>query len=154
MKRKITIKGRTGLFDIPSFVVVENDVLNIIVDIPDEIRVYKYRLVIRHGNLKKTFTLYKGMTAMLEPDWLNANNENLEFAFALLDDRDRVIKDDYQIEPLKMETLEGDFKFSAQVQALMKWQEEHGKKLAELEARFSTYENSGVNLSLVDEEEN
>jgi hypothetical protein len=148
MKRKITLKGRVGMFDIPTFSIADNDLLTIEVDIPKEIRLHKYRLIVKHGDLVRTLSLYKGMTAVLEPDWLLANNENVEFALALLNEKDRVVKDDYQIEPLKMETNAGNFTFSAQVQKLISWQEEHGKKLAELESRFDEYENNGVNLTV------
>jgi hypothetical protein len=151
MKRKITLKGRVGMFDVPTFSISDNDLLTIDVEIPKEIRLCKYRLCVRHGALKKIFTLYKGMSVALEPDWLKANQENLEFSLALLNDKDKVVKDDYQIEPLKMETQEGNFIFSARVQALIDWQKQHERKLEELERRFSQYEHSGVTIDVIDD---
>lgn len=148
MKRKLIIKGRAGLFDIPSFIVAENDLLKIVVDMPNEVKAEKYRLIIRHGDLQKTYVMHKGMTVAIEPDWLKANAENIDFALAFLNERDEVIKDDYQIEPLKMQTLGGNFQFSAQVQELMAWQEEHGERLKELEREFKIYKNNGVDLTV------
>jgi hypothetical protein len=38
------------------------------------------------------------------------------------------------------------------VQAILKWQEQHGQELAELKARFDKYEQNGINIDVVTEE--
>jgi hypothetical protein len=147
MIRTLTLKGRQGRFDEPTFILSENQSLKISVVAKDEPLLNKYKLTARHGNLVKTFTLSKEMVATFPPEWLSSNAENIEFSLALLDNKERIVlKDDFEIEPLKIVNLDGNFTFSAEVQRLIAWQEEHGKALEELKKRFDQYENNGVNL--------
>ena len=147
MIRTLTLKGRQGRFDEPTFILSENQSLKISVVAKDEPLLNKYKLTARHGNLVKTFTLSKEMVATFPPEWLSANAENIEFSLALLDNKERIVlKDDFEIEPLKIVNLDGNFTFSAEVQRLIAWQEEHGKALEELKKRFDHYENNGVSL--------
>ena len=147
MIRTLTIKGRQGRFDEPTFILSENQSLKISVVAKDEPTLNKFKLTVRHGNMQKTFTLSKDMVAVLSPEWLNANTENLEFSLAFLDMKESIVlKDDYEIEPLKIQNIDGNFTFSAEVQRLIAWQEQHGKDLEELMTRFDRYESNGVNL--------
>ena len=147
MIRTLTIKGRQGRFDEPTFILSENQSLKISVVAKDEPTLNKFKLTVRHGNMQKTFTLSKDMVAVLSPEWLNANTENLEFSLAFLDMKESIVlKDDYEIEPLKIQNIDGNFTFSAEVQRLSAWQEQHGKDLEELMTRFDRYESNGVNL--------
>ena len=57
-----------------------------------------------------------------------------------------VIKDDYQIEPLKLETVNGNFTFTAVLQDLVSRQEEQDKRLLCLEERLKQFEDEGVPL--------
>ena len=58
MKRTITLTGRTGRLDVPSFTLAENETLTVTFNIVNEIRVGRYIVVVRHGSaLKKTFAL-------------------------------------------------------------------------------------------------
>lgn len=149
MIRTLTIKDRTGLFDIPSFILTETESLTIRFIFPGELRVGKYRVVVRHGRLKKTFTLEKTGAIDLPADWLNQNAENLEFSLVFLNATETaVVKDDYQIEPLKLETLDGNFKFSAMVQQLVDKQAEQAQKIEELLNKLKTFEDAGVPLPL------
>ena len=147
MIRTLTIKGRQGRFDEPTFILSENQSLKISVVAKDEPTLNKFKLTVRHGNMQKTFTLSKDMVAVLTPEWLYANTENLEFSLAFLDMKESIVlKDDYEIEPLKIQNIDGNFTFSAEVQRLIAWQEQHGKDLEELMTRFDRYESNGVNL--------
>ena len=147
MIRTLTIKGRQGRFDEPTFILSENQSLKISVVAKDEPTLNKFKLTVRHGNMQKTFTLSKDMVAVLSPEWLYANTENLEFSLAFLDMKESIVlKDDYEIEPLKIQNIDGNFTFSAEVQRLIAWQEQHGKDLEELMTRFDRYESNGVNL--------
>lgn len=147
MTRVLKIKGRTGLFDTPSFIVTENESLKISLEFTDEIRIERFRLIVRHGDLKKTFTLSKNEGIELSPEWLKRNAENLDFSLVLLNlTESAIIKDDYQIEPLKLETADGNFTFAAMVQRMTEKQEEHEKKLYSLEERLKEFEEDGVPL--------
>lgn len=146
MTRTLKLKGRTGLFDVPSFIVTENEVLKIRIQ-SDEPRKGRFRLTIRHGNLKRTYTLSKGETIELSPEWLKKNAENLDFSLAFLDPAETyVVKDDYQIEPLKMETLDGNFTFTAQLQEILRRQDEQEEKITALAEKLAEFETNGVEL--------
>lgn len=147
MERKITIKGRTGIFDFPSFLLSENESLKIKLDLTDEFRVGRFRFVVRHGEQKKTFTLAKDEPIELLPEWLKQSGENLEFSLVFLNETaTAVLKDDYEIEPLKMETIDGNFAFTAQVQEFIAKQKQQDERLAALEKRVEEYETNGVEL--------
>ena len=116
MIRVLNIKGREGRFDEPSFIISENEHLIIKVVIADERRTNRFRLVVKHGNLKKTVTLAKNESVEFSPEWLKANAENLDFSLMYLNSSESaVIKDDYHIEPLKLQTIEGNFIFACKL---------------------------------------
>ena len=152
MTRILKMKGRTGLFDTPSFIVTENESLKIKLVFEDEMRIGRIRLIVRHGARKKTFTLFKNEEIELPSEWLKESGENLDFSLALLDATESaVIKDDYQIEPLKIERIGGNFEFVAIVQALVAKQAEQDARMDELEKRISEFEESGVPLACSEE---
>ena len=147
MERKLIVKGRTGRFDVPSFILSENDDLQISVEIENEIRVGRYRLVVKHGTGKKMFVLSSGKEIELHSEWLKQSAENVEFSLVLLNATETaVIKDDYQIEPLKIETVGGNFVFSSVLQEIITRQEEQEKRLAEMQEKLQQFEESGVPL--------
>ena len=149
MKRTLTIKGRTGLFDIPSFIISENQNLKIAIKFATPMRAERYKLVVKHGDLLKTYGVVYDNAITIPAEWIKQNNENLEFSLVFLDEKGiRVIKDDFEIEPLLVEHLEGNFTFTAMVQQLITWQKEHGAKLDTLEKRYNAYESNGVTLDL------
>lgn len=152
MIRTITIKGRTGLFDVPSFLLSENDDLKIKFDFKDELRVGRFRVVVRHGEEKQVFTLAKAEPIELRAEWLKNSSENVEFSLVMLNATETaVIKDDYQIEPLKLETVDGNFTFSGLVQKLVERQEEQERALSLLTKRVEEYETNGIELAFEDE---
>lgn len=152
MTRVLTIKGRTGLFDIPSFILAENESLKIKLLFVDEIRVRSFRLTVRHGTHISTFILSRREIVELSPELLKESGENLDFSLALLDATgSAVIKDDYQIEPLKIEKVGGNFEFVAVVQELVAKQAEQDARMDELEKRISEFEESGVPLACSEE---
>ena len=152
MIRTITIKGRTGLFDVPSFLLSENDDLKIKFDFKDELRVGRFRVVVRHGEEKQVFTLAKTEPIELRAEWLKNSPENVEFSLVLLNATETaVIKDDYQIEPLKLETVDGNFTFSGLVQKLVERQDAQERALSLLAKRVEEYETNGIELAFEDE---
>lgn len=147
MTRILKIKGREGLFDTPSFLLAENENLKIKCDLSDEIRVGRFRLVVRHGEWRKVFSLAKSDTIELSSDWLKQSAENLNFSLVFLNATESaVIKDDYQIEPLKIETLDGNFTFTATVQEILSRLDAQDGRMAGLEEKLKEYEDNGVPL--------
>lgn len=154
MERTITITGRTGLFDIPSFLFSENEDLSIRFDFKNEIRFKRFRVVVKHGAQKYAFTLAKREAIKLPAEWLKLSEENLEFSLLLLNDKETaVIKSDYQIEPLKMEKIDGNFSFTATVQDIYARLDKMGadlsttnERMAKAEAKLKEFEDEGVPL--------
>ena len=154
MERILKIKGRAGLFDTPSFLMAENESLVIKCDFTDEIRRGRFRLVVRHGEKKQTFSLAKTDSVVISPEWMKQSLENLDFSLVLLNETESaVIKDDYQIEPLKLETVDGNFTFTAMVQEIIQRQDEQERRMAALEERLSAYDETGVPLTAETENE-
>ena len=147
MKRVLTVKDRTGTFDIPSFLMTENDSLQIKLEIKNELRLGRFRLVVRHGEQKKAFTLSQNETIELCSGWLSKSTENLEFSLVYLNVTETaVLKDDYMIEPLKMESITGNFAFTALLQEIEAQQNEQERRIVALEEKIKEYENEGVPL--------
>ena len=153
MNRTITIKDRVGLFDNPTFYVSENEDLTIYVKRADGKALKNYRMLVKHGNLTKTFTLFGEGAIDLKADWLNKNDENIEFELVLMDNAgvNVLSGESIEIEPLHIKQMQGSFEYSAMVQTIYKWQEQHGQELAELKARFNKYEQNGINIDVVAE---
>ncbi len=150
MKRTLNIKGRTGTYDAPSFLLSENEDLQIAFNFKDEIRVGRFRVVAKHGSAgKRTYTLKKGEAITLPAAWLKAGGtEHVELSLAFLNVAETaVVKSDYQIEPLKVESIDGDFAFTATVQELFTRQATQEEKLIALEKRVTEYETNGVELT-------
>ncbi|MBQ7912898.1 MAG: hypothetical protein IJ308_04020 [Clostridia bacterium] len=121
MKRTITIKGREGRFDEPSFLISDNESLTIKFSFPSEIRTRRYRVVIRHGAASKmTVTLGEERSVTLSPEWLKeGGTEPVEFSLVYLNaNATAVIKDDYLIEPLKIQRVDGNFAYTAVISDL------------------------------------
>lgn len=147
MKRVLTVKDRTGTFDIPSFLMTENDSLQIKLEIKNELRLGRFRLVVRHGEQKRAFTLSQDETIELCSGWLSKSTENLEFSLVYLNATETaVLKDDYMIEPLKMESINGNFAFTALLQEIETRQNEQERRIVALEEKIKEYENEGVPL--------
>ena len=87
MKRTLTIKGRTGLFDIPSFIISENQNLKIAIKFATPMRAERYKLVVKHGDLLKTYGVVYDNAITIPAEWIKQNNENLEFSLVFLDEK-------------------------------------------------------------------
>jgi hypothetical protein len=148
MERIITIKNGVGLFDSSTFYVSDNEDVKIYVKRADGKALKNYRMLVKHGELRKTFTLFGEGVIELKAKWLNKNNNNVEFELVLLDNVgvNTISSEIVEIEPLQIKELQGKFEYSALVQSLAKWQEQHGKRLDELEKRFASYECNGTIL--------
>ncbi len=152
MERTLTIKDRTGLFDVPSFILSQNESLKIKFIFKHEIRIGRFRVVVKLGQKYKTFTLAKTEPIELSYEDLKVCKDNVEFSLLLLDSNaTRVIKDDYNIEPLKIECVNGNFAFTAKVQALEARMEIFEKRLKVYEDKLNEFSTSGVSLVPMDD---
>lgn len=156
MKRTITIRGRTGRYDVPSFVLVQNEPLKLCFA-AEELTSGIYRAVITHGNAPKiNISLAVEKSVTLSPEWLaKGNTEPVQVVLQLLDPaQSKVIKNDFYIEPLTMiKDDEGGYEATAEmsVQAerisdLEKTVQEYGKKLEELQEKLKDYIDNGTEI--------
>ena len=67
------------MFDIPTFYVSENEDLTVYVKRADGKALKNYRMLVKHGALLKTFTLFGEGVIDLKAEWINKNTENIEF---------------------------------------------------------------------------
>lgn len=149
MERILTIKGSVGKFDVPYFAASDNEGVTVTLSTPEETRIGVYRLVIKHGNAEiLNKSIRSGQSIHLTSEWLKSGkNENIEFSLILVSqDGARVIKDNYKIEPLKIESVDGNFSFCSWVEAMAKRCEELDKRFLELKKRVEEYEKNGIEL--------
>lgn len=149
MERILTIKGSVGKFDVPYFVASDNEGITITLSTPEETRIGIYRLVIRHGNAEiLNKSIRSGQSIHLTSEWLKlGEDENVEFSLMFVSqDGARIIKDNYKIEPLKVESVNGNFSFCSWVDSIVKRCEELDKRFLELKKRVEEYEKNGIEL--------
>lgn len=152
MERTLTIKDRTGLFDVPSFILSQNEILRINFVFKHEIRIGRYRVVVKLGHCKKTFTLAKTEPIELSYEDIKECKDNIEFSIVLLNNTaTQVIKDDYNIEPLKIECVNGNFAFTAKVQALEAQMKSFENRLKVYEDKLNEFSTNGVSLVAMDD---
>lgn len=158
MKRTIIIRGRTGRYDVPSFVLVKNEPLKLCFA-AEELTSGIYRAIITHGNAPKiNISLAVEKSVTLSPEWLaKGNTEPVQVVLQLLDPaQSKVIKNDFYIEPLTMiKDDEGGFEATAEMSAqaerisdLEKTVQECGKKLEELQEKLKDYIDNGTEIFL------
>ena len=154
MKRTITIKGRTGVYDEPFFLLSQNEDLTISFNFQDEIHLRSFRAVVRHGIAgKRIYTIRKGEDITLPAEWLNAGGADfVEISLVLLNsDGTAVVKSDYAIEPLKVSSIDGDFEYTAQLQEILGKIDKQEERFKILEKRVQEYESNGVELTAENE---
>lgn len=116
MLRTINFTGKTGRFDVPSFLWTENENLIIKFDVKRYIQGI-FVCVVKHGKAKREFKLADDMEITLYPDWLKENGTApLEILLELRTlDMSRVIipngreNGGYFIEPLLVEYVDDSF---------------------------------------------
>ena len=116
MLRTINFTGKTGRFDVPSFLWTENENLTIKFDVKRYIQGV-FVCVVKHGKAKREFKLADDMEITLYPDWLKENETApLEILLELRTlDLSRVIvpsgreNGGYFIEPLLIEHVDDSF---------------------------------------------
>lgn len=136
MNRKLTIKGTTGRYDVPSFVWSENETLSITFDI-HETRVGRFYAVIRCGKRVMEISLAKYQTVEIPAEFIKSGgfeplNISLEFwnasgtAVIVPSDPKR---GGYFIEPLYFRRVE-------ETTTAMAWLQDVESKIAEINAKI------------------
>ena len=72
MLRTINFIGRTGRYDVPSFLWLENEELTIQINVETYMQ-GRFVCVVKHGNAKKTVCLNEDNTFTLPANWLKEN---------------------------------------------------------------------------------
>lgn len=164
MKRTITVIGRAGRLDVPSFPLSENEDLLVRFDIQNECKGARYYITVKHGAAKKqTFLLLQNKTLTLSAEWLRqGGTEPIEFSIEMKNYLGNVtIRNDYEIEPLVVVETDGAYYAKGAVQALearvaaleQALQKEIEVK-EEILAKFEDFADNGVNVKFTDEENN
>ena len=153
MKRVITINGREGRYDCPSFLLTENQSLTISVNAP-EARNGSYYLTYTQGEHKRTICLKGVHSVVLPAQWLLEGDDSpLLGVLELRDTMGVAVYNRYYIEPLEVVRTGGGIECYASVQRIEAENAELRAKLADmdkrfiaLEARVYEYENNGVEI--------
>lgn len=158
MIRTITIRGRTGRYDVPSFVLTQNEPLKLCFA-AEELTSGVYRAIITHGNAPKidvSLAVEKSVT--LSPEWLaKGNTEPVQVVLQLLDPaQSKVIKNDFYIEPLVVVSDgAGGYKAtaemtaqSARILAIERIVAAYGAKLESFEKQLKDYIDNGAEIFL------
>lgn len=160
MTRIITIQGKEGRFDVPSFVLSENEDLHITINAPIA-RNGVYYYIVNHGEYTRRICLKGIQTVVLPAEWLNKGGTSpLISELELRDKTGVVVYRKYDIEPLEirkaavgMEYISGVQKVETENAELRVAFEALKRRFDALEARVSGYETNGVELiPEVDEE--
>lgn len=147
MLRTLTVKGNLGTFDESTFLLAENESLRIRVNFADSVRVNRFRVVVRHGLAQEqVFTLRNGQTIDLSAQWLNdGGTEDVEFSLLYLNANETaVIKEDFVIEPLRVEKINGVFALAPFLRQILAVQEDMLARISNLEEKLQAYEDNGV----------
>ena len=141
MIRNIHFTGRTGCFDVPSFLLTDNEDLTLVFNV-QEYRQGKFVVVIKHGNARMTVHLTKEKRITLTADWLKENGAvPLEILLELRTvDLSRVIipnaneKGGFFIGPLLIEKIDDSFTAVGWLQKIESGMAEQASKIKELQS--------------------
>lgn len=171
MVRTINFVGRRGTYDLPTFLLTENEVLTLKFKGLD-VTLGRYVVTVRHGNQCKTYYLSTAMTVDVLPEWLAVNGDQpLEVFIELRDNTGTAVKIEsaktthdqmgFYVEPLKLEKVGESFSMVAWLQRLERLIAESNetmnkqfaqaeKDLSEIKTKLAEYEDNGVPLAFED----
>lgn len=138
MERKLIFTGKTGRWDVPSFVWTENENLRIVFD-TQETRVGRYYASIRCGKRLMEVSLGNAMTAEVGAEFIkNGEYEPLQVSleFRALSGSGVIVPSDpkrggYFVEPLRIERVE-------ESATAVAWLQELEEKISAINARVDT----------------
>ena len=120
MERTIEIKGRTGRFDVPSFLWTENENLLLRFKVT-ETRVGRFYAVISCGKQKKSVSLGKSMSVEISPEFIrDGGYQPVEVSLEFRNQTGTAVITKYDIEPLYIEQLDEGTCMVAWMQAIEK----------------------------------
>lgn len=139
MNRKLTIKGTTGRYDVPSFVWSENETLSITFDI-HETREGRFYAVIRCGNRIMELSVRKNQTVEIPAEFIkNGNFEPLSISLEFLNANGTAViipsdpkRGGYFIEPLYFRRVE-------ETTTAVAWLQDIERKIEEINARMTEH---------------
>lgn len=167
MIRTINILERRGKYDLPVFLLTENEVLTLKFSGIDP-RLGRYIVTLQHGDESRTVQLSANLTVDIMPEWLNRNGTApLEVFLELRDNAGTKIlissvssatdRNGYYIEPLKIEKVDKAFNMLGWLQKIERdieclkstFQKEIANvtdRVEVVEATLSKYEECGIPL--------
>lgn len=159
MERVITIKGRVGRYNVPSFTFTENEKLLLRFNITEH-RVGKYKAVISCGKEKKKLTLKKDTCVEILPEFIQKGEYqpicvSLEFRHAQTDKLlipSNPKEGGFFIEPLVVEQVNEDLTAQGWLTAIEMQLEALQARLRIAENKLKQYEDEGVPLLISQEE--
>lgn len=171
MVRTINFIGRQGRYDLPTFLLTDNDVLTLKLTGLDP-RLGRYVMTIRHGTDTKTVSLSSAMTLDLPTEWLALNGTKPIEVFLELRDNagTRVLipsaksptdQAGFYIEPLKLERVDESWSMVAWLQRIeseitaIKLNQSRtatatSKRIKDVEDKLAEYEDKGIPLTFED----
>ena len=160
MIRKINFIGRRGTYDLPSFLLTENETLTLKLEGLDA-RLGRYVMTIRHGTNVKTVYLRNALTVDISPEWLSENAEKpIECFLELRDNSGTQVlissansftdQSGYYIEPLKLERIEKTWSLVAWLQKTDADLAQVKDAIQEINIKLAEYEENGIPLKFED----
>jgi hypothetical protein len=114
---KIIFNGAEGRFDIPAFIVTDNECLNISFALPKRQNCV-YLAIISNGKESKRVTMATNYTVSLPPEWLKRCNGYITIDLDLRDRSRSVVYQKYKIEPLAVTVGDNQVEATAYLQDL------------------------------------
>lgn len=159
MKRTINFIGRRGTFDLPSFLITENEPLTLKLNGLDS-KLGKYVLTFKHGDEKGTVYLSNTMSVDVPIEYLKVNNEPIELFLELRDIAGTKVLihtaktptdcTGFYIEPLKLERVEEGWSLVAWLQEAETEMQKLGDELKCMKQKLLQFESNGIPLTFVD----
>ena len=160
MIRTIKVTGRTGRFDVSSFLLTENENLFLRFAVK-ELRQGVFVCKIVYGEQERTVTLDETKTIEISAEWLNATQaEYLEIflEYRKIDGSGVIIpsgreRGGYVIEPLIIERMDEGLTVKGWLSKIEEEIERTNLRMDELSARVKVFEDDGVPLGTETESE-
>lgn len=161
MKRIIKVKGRTGRFDVPSFLWTENETLTVQFDVVESVQ-GKFIAVAMCGTQKKTVTLDESKEIEITPEFIKDGGfQPVSFLleYRTLNDDRLIVSNDpkkggYFIEPLLIQRVDENTTAIAWLQKVENDMQALSARIARTEERLAKFEDNGVPLIFEDKDEN
>lgn len=159
MKRILEVKGRTGRYDVPSFLWTENEPLTIEIKI-NESREGVFVAKAICGDEKKTVFLSETMSFDIPPEFIKNGGYNpvlILLEFRTVDLSRKLVDNDptkggYFIEPLYIEQVEENTTAYAWLEMTANAISKLNERIESIENKLSAFEDNGVPLIFENEE--